>query len=513
LSPQRYSPTHPTALSEFFDIRASVFADGGSGKVTTESLDISMPLTLTPPMLAPVKLSPATLTPRILCISEEPGEFAAGILAASTTDVARLDDAIYLLGKQDFDVILACLPLAGCGSAAALLEELQQAQPHTPIVLRAPLVSPTEMVRLLRLGAFHVYPGGDATSLLYFAANSKWAQEAAADPIESDAGRLLLIGNSRSMQQVAQQIRLVAPRRTTVLISGETGTGKEVAARSIHALSQRERFPLVSVNSSALPDTLLEAELFGHVKGAFTGAVQQRTGRFEEANHGTLFLDEIGDLPLPLQAKILRVLQEREFQRLGSSDTIRVDVRVIAATNADLPELVKQGKFREDLYYRLNVVPINMPPLREHASDIPSLVQHFMERICGDENLPRKQISQETLERLAAHDWPGNVRQLQNAVERAIVLSGERAVLFPGDFPLPARRHPALYPPGTHPLVAVPDQGLDFERTVGSIELNILEQALRKTRGNKKLAAEMLGLKRTTLTAKLKSLVAVAGAG
>jgi DNA-binding NtrC family response regulator len=405
------------------------------------------------------------------------------------------------------------LPLPDSPCPVSLLEELQHAQPGTPIVLRAPGASSTEVVRLLRLGAFHVYAQGDVISLLYCAASSKWAQEASAAPLESDAGHLL-IGDSRPMQQIAQQIRLVAPRRATVLITGETGTGKELAARSIHASSGRQRFSLVAVNCSALPEALLEAELFGHVKGAFTGAVSQRIGRFEEAHHGSIFLDEIGDLPLGLQAKLLRVLQEREFQRLGSSETIRVDARVIVATNADLAELIKQGKFREDLYYRLNVVPIAMPPLREHRSDIPVLVHHFIERICREEKLATKQISHETLGRLAAHDWPGNVRQLENAVEKAIVLSGGRAALFPGDFPLPPRPHPAVYAAGgTHPLVAVPDHGLDFERTVGSIELNILEQALRKTRGNKKLAAEMLGLKRTTLTAKLKSLVAVGAAG
>jgi transcriptional regulator with GAF, ATPase, and Fis domain len=389
---------------------------------------------------------------------------------------------------------------------------LQQTQPGTPIVLRAPRASATEVVRLLRLGAFHVYADGDCTSLLFFAANSKWAQEASVAPIESDGGRLL-IGESRPMRQIAEQIRLVAPRRATVLISGETGTGKELAARSIHTASGRNRFSLVAVNCSALPEALLEAELFGHVKGAFTGAVNHRIGRFEEAHRGTIFLDEIGDLPFGLQAKLLRVLQEREFQRLGSSETIRVDARVIVATNADLAELVKQGKFREDLYYRLNVVPIAMPPLREHSSDIPVLVQHFIENICRQESIAGKQVSLETLGRLATHDWPGNVRQLENAVEKAIVLSGERPVLFPGDFPLPQRPRAAAYAPGSHPMIAVPDQGLDFDRTVGSIELNILEQALRKTRGNKKLAAEMLGLKRTTLTAKLKSLVAVGSAG
>jgi len=272
-------------------------------------------------------------------------------------------------------------------------------------------------------------------------------------------------------------------------------------ARSIHAASGRAQVPLVSVNCSALPESLLEAELFGHVKGAFTGATNHRVGRFEQANRGTIFLDEIGDMPFSLQSKLLRVLQEREFQRLGSSETVRVDVRVIAATHADLKSLIEQGKFREDLYYRLNVVPISMPPLRERASDVRILVRHFIDKICREEAIPLKRISNETLNRLAQHDWPGNVRELENAVENAVVLSGERPDLFPGDFPLPRRN------------IAVPDQGLDFESTVGGIERNILEQALKKTRGNKKLAAEMLGLKRTTLSAKLKSLVAAGAAG
>jgi len=216
-------------------------------------------------------------------------------------------------------------------------------------------------------------------------------------------------------------------------------------------------------------------------------------------------------MPLGLQAKLLRVLQEREFQRLGSSETIHVDVRVIAATNTDLEKMTSEGKFREDLFYRLNVVPIAVPPLREHSQDVGLLALHFIARICRQENIPAKQISRETLERLASHDWPGNVRQLENAIEKALVLSGDRPCLHAGDFSLPSRQHPAVLPAG--PFIAVPDQGLDFERTVGSIERNILEQALRKTRGNKKLAAEMLGLKRTTLSAKLKSLVAVGAAG
>jgi DNA-binding NtrC family response regulator len=448
-----------------------------------------------------------------------------GILLASTVIADNAAEGLDLLRAQDFDVVLVHLPLAGDGDADAtpdatmlpetLLEELQRAQPGTPVVFCAPEASSTEVVRLLHLGAFHVYAHGDATSLLFLAAHSKWADEAARAPVESGGTSWghFLIGDSRPMQQIAQQVRLVAPRRSTVLITGETGTGKELVARSIHAASGRNRSSLVAVNCGALPEALLEAELFGHVKGAFTGAVGHRIGRFEEANHGTIFLDEIGDMPFSLQAKLLRAIQEREFQRLGSSDNIRVDVRVVAATHADLAELIKQGKFREDLYYRLNVVPIALPPLRARPSDIPALVEHFIEKICREEQLPVKQISSETLNRLASHDWPGNVRQLENAVEKAIVLSGERANLLPGDFPLPPRRPGLAYQSGARGLIAVPDHGLDFERTVGNIELNILEQALRKTRGNKKLAAEMLGLKRTTLAAKLKSLAAVGAAG
>jgi DNA-binding NtrC family response regulator len=453
------------------------------------------------------------LTPKVLWIREGPEEIVDRVRLIPTV-VPSIIEGLRSLQEEDFDVVLVSLAWRDAASAQILLEELQQAQPATPIVMHAPAASPTEVVRLLQLGAFHVLERGDATSLLYMAANWKWAQES--KPQLSDAGReawrRYLVGESRPVQQIIEKIRLVAQRRCTVLITGETGTGKELVARSIHAASQRAQIPIVCVNCSALPETLLEAELFGHVKGAFTGALNHRVGRFEQAQRGTLFLDEIGDMPFSLQSKLLRVLQEREFQRLGSSETIRVDVRVIAATHADLQELIRQGKFREDLYYRLNVVPISVPPLRDRRPDITVLVEHFIAKICREEDLPLKQISAETLNRLAEHDWPGNVRELENAVENAVVLSGERACLFPGDFPLPRRRLAAALLEGEPPLIAVPDQGLDFESTVGSIERNILQQALKKTGGNKKLAAEMLGLKRTTLSAKLKSLVA-AGAG
>ena len=458
-------------------------------------------------------------TPKVLWITDgreqivDLNRFSPVIAQTVREGLLRLED-------ESFDVVLLGWPSRDESAAQDqsrpedVLEQLRQAQPDTPVVIHAPEATATQVVRLLRLGAFHVFGHGDANSLLYLAANSKWDRERQAESSwEQEPARRLLIGESRAIEQIVDKIRLVAERRCTVLITGETGTGKELVARSIHAASGRAQVPLVSVNCSALPESLLEAELFGHVKGAFTGATNHRVGRFEQANRGTIFLDEIGDMPFSLQSKLLRVLQEREFQRLGSSETVRVDVRVIAATHADLKSLIEQGKFREDLYYRLNVVPISMPPLRERASDVRILVRHFIDKICREEAIPLKRISNETLNRLAQHDWPGNVRELENAVENAVVLSGERPDLFPGDFPLPRRKFAPALARGEQAVIAVPDQGLDFESTVGGIERNILEQALKKTRGNKKLAAEMLGLKRTTLSAKLKSLVAAGAAG
>jgi DNA-binding NtrC family response regulator len=318
----------------------------------------------------------------------------------------------------------------------------------------------------------------------------------------------LLVGASPEMRRVHELIRLVASRRATVLISGETGTGKELAARALHIAGNRHSGPWVAVNCSALPETLLESELFGHVRGAFTGALQSRAGRFEQAQNGTIFLDEIGELPMELQTKLLRVLQEREVQRLGGSETIRLDIRVIAATNRNLADRVQDGKFREDLYYRLNVVPIEMPPLRRRPSDIGLLAAHFVEKICRAEGIPLKAITREALDSLYAHPWPGNVRQLENAIEMAIALSGDRQALCAADFPLPAAALPRNNEAAT--LVDVPDCGLDYEQTVALIERSILEQALRKTGGNKKAAADMLRLKRTTLSAKVRSLEAVA---
>lgn len=394
------------------------------------------------------------------------------------------------------------------------LEQILSEDPAVPVVVWGAELSAASAARWVRMGAHDVAGPQDDLEAIVEAAGEHCAWQRPGDqaaPAAADVWRRALVGKSRAMLRTAETVRLVGPRRSTVLISGETGTGKELLARAIHLAGPRAHLPLVAVNAAALPEHLLEAELFGHVKGAFTGAIQPRVGRFEQAHRSTLFLDEIGDLSLGVQTKLLRFLQEREFERVGSSETLRVDVRLIAATNVDLLERVRQGRFREDLYYRLNVVPVTTPTLRERLEDIPALTHHFIEKICRQEDIPLRRAAPEALARLRSYTWPGNVRQLENAVERAIALSGERTLLAPHDFP-PADPAPRPLPAASvSRTIALPDAGLDFDQTVGGIERQILEEALRKTGGNKTAAAGMLGLKRTTLAAKLRSLGAAAG--
>ena len=316
----------------------------------------------------------------------------------------------------------------------------------------------------------------------------------------------LLIGESRPMQDLNSMIRLIGPRQATVLIQGETGTGKELVARAIHLASQRMGSDLVAVNCAAIPENLVEAELFGHAKGAFTGAANARTGYFEQAHRGTIFLDEIGDLPLEAQSKLLRVLQQRQIQRIGSSETISIDARVIAASNVDLHQAAEQRTFREDLLYRLNVVPVYVAPLRERISDIPVLVDHFIEKICLRENLAPKSVSSSALDRLAGYDWPGNVRQLEHLIEMAVTLAGDRRKLYLGDFPLPRPRGAGR----TETEIRVPASGLNFEEVTANVERLLLQEALRSCGGNKAKAANILGMKRTTLLYKTKALSALA---
>src|SRR2546426_2195134 len=275
-----------------------------------------------------------------------------------------------------------------------------------------------------------------------------------------------IVGKSRAMTRVFQVLETVAATNSTILVSGETGTGKEVVARAIHHASGRRAHRFVALNCSAIPETLLEAELFGHVRGAFTGAVGNRQGRLEQAHKGTLFLDEVGTMSPALQMKLLRVLQEREFERVGDSHTIKVDVRVIAATNSDLGRMVAEGQFREDLFYRLNVIPVELPPLRDRKEDIPLLVQHFLDRLAREGSgaksakaLPeRKSVSQDAMRRLMAYPWPGNVRQLENAIERAVAFSAGRPQIDVGDLPAEIQQAEETV---VSPAGAVPGGGVD----------------------------------------------------
>jgi DNA-binding NtrC family response regulator len=312
-----------------------------------------------------------------------------------------------------------------------------------------------------------------------------------------------IVGRSRPMRELFQLLETVAATSSTVLITGETGTGKELAARAIHHNSPRRANRFVALNCSAIPETLLEAELFGHVRGAFTGAVGNRQGRLEQAHKGTLFLDEVGTMSPALQAKLLRVLQEREFERVGESHTVKIDVRVIAATHSDLAKMVADGTFREDLFYRLNVIPVQLPPLRERREDIPLLVQHFIERLVAESGRPSATMSQEAMRHLMAYHWPGNIRQLENAVERALAFTRDRNQIDLADLPPEIQNQPAA---GADAQVWFPDEGIDFERYIEAVELSLIRRSLERTRGNKRQAAKLLNLKRTTLIEKLKRL-------
>jgi DNA-binding NtrC family response regulator len=312
-----------------------------------------------------------------------------------------------------------------------------------------------------------------------------------------------LIGRSRAMRDLAQLLETVASTASTVLITGETGTGKELAARAIHHTSPRRSNRFVAINCSAIPETLLEAELFGHARGAFTGAISTRQGRLEQAHKGTLFLDEVATMSPALQAKLLRVLQEREFERVGDSHTVKIDVRIIAATHSDLSKMVSEGTFREDLFYRLNVIPVQLPPLRDRREDIPLLVQHFLQKLGAQLVPPRTPtVSQEGLRRLMGYAWPGNVRQLENVVERALAFSHGRPQIDIADLGPEIQTVPSAQE-GTPWF---PDEGLDLERYIEGVELTLIKRSLERTQGNKVQAARLLNLKRTTLIEKLKRL-------
>jgi DNA-binding NtrC family response regulator len=303
-----------------------------------------------------------------------------------------------------------------------------------------------------------------------------------------------IVGRSRAMQEVFATVTRVAPTRATVLLAGESGVGKDLIARAIHFHSPRRDRPFVKINCTAIPENLMESELFGYEKGAFTGANATKPGKFEAADTGTVMLDEIGDVPANVQVKLLRILQERELERLGSNKTRQIDVRVIAATNADLRAALENGTFREDLYYRLNVVPLNIPPLRERKEDIPFLAEHFADKVAADLGTPKRSISEAAIAKLLGYDWPGNVRELENVIERSMVLSSH-ATLEPQDIQLDSTARNASA--ATVETFLPPGMNLD------QYEQLIIREALSRAEGNKSQAARLLGITRNALRYRL----------
>jgi DNA-binding NtrC family response regulator len=312
--------------------------------------------------------------------------------------------------------------------------------------------------------------------------------------------RAALIGEHPAMRRVLERIDQVADTDANVLIRGETGTGKEVVARLIHASSARRAAPFVAMNMAAIPEALAESELFGHEKGAFTGAERTRLGKFRAADQGTLFLDEIGDMPSGLQVKLLRALQERSVQPIGAGEEVAIDVRLIAATHRNLEQLVRDGQFREDLYYRLDVIPIELPPLRERREDIAQLAEHFRREFNARDGRQVPGFSPEVLLRMSTFDWPGNVRQLENTVERLVLLAGNRTVCLE-DLPPNLRGDVVDVSAGSLDL---PPTGVDLRSLLAQLEERLIDQALQRTGGNKNRAAELLGMNRTTLVEKLR---------
>jgi DNA-binding NtrC family response regulator len=388
----------------------------------------------------------------------------------------------------------------------AVLDELKKLDPELIVLIITAFASIETAITAMKKGAFDYvtkpFKHEEVLHILRNGLNQRRLQDENRQlrTALKDQGRFTeIVGKSQRMQQVFNLITQAAPSRSTILVVGESGTGKELAAKAIHANSSRADKPFIVVNSGSLPHDLLESNLFGHVKGAFTGAVYAKKGLFELADKGTLFFDEIGNIPLETQAKLLRVMQERDFMRLGGVETIKVDVRIVAATNIDLRRAVEDGRFREDLFYRLNVIALQLPPLRQRKEDIPALVGHFVEKYCRENDKPLAEVRGDALQALMDYDWPGNVRELENVIERGVVLSTDGSMgrdLMPD--------HVRSLPSFNAPQVIVPPEGINLRDVISSLERRLIESTLESTGGVQKEAARLLGLKPTTLNEMIK---------
>jgi two-component system, NtrC family, response regulator PilR len=408
------------------------------------------------------------------------------------------EEAIELLNKEIFDLVITDLRMPKI-DGMEVLKAVKSASPETVVLIITAFASADSAVEAMKQGAYdYLTKPFQVDEVQLIIRNALEKRRLTTEnmllkrEMASQSSFAQLVGQSEAMQKVFDIVRKVADSKSNVLICGESGTGKELVARAIHYNSARSVMPFVAVNCSAVPETLLESELFGHMKGSFTGAIANKAGLFEVADGGTIFLDEIGDTTPTIQVKLLRVIQEREFRRVGGNHDVKVDVRVVAATNKDLEKAVAGGSFREDLYYRLDVIPIRLPPLRMRTGDIPLLVNHFLERFSKESGKPKPVISQEALHVLLSHEWRGNVRELENLIERVVAFATAELVTdaeVRGWLHRPATQsqHPAM------PL-DLTDEGLDLEGLINGIEKDLLLKALERSKWVKKKAARMLRL-------------------
>lgn len=457
---------------------------------------------------------------RLLIVDDEPikRQVMAEELEASGYQVrvaVNPLEAEPLLQKEYFDVVVTDLRMPG-EDGLSFLRRLRQERPEQAVIVMTAFGTVDSAVEAMRLGAYDYLQKPFSTEELMLkldrllrAEGLREENEALRRQLRCPRSETRLVGRSQAIRSVLAQVHAVSNTDTTVLVEGESGTGKELVARLVHETSHRREGPFVAVNCAALPGELVEAELFGHEAGAFTGAVRRRLGRFELAHGGTLFIDDVDDIPPQVQVKLLRVLEQRTFERVGSERSIRVNIRLVAAAKRNLSALVASGAFRDDLFYRLNVVPIYLPPLRDRREDIPALVEHFLEQAALRANKPHISISPQVLERLCRYGWPGNVRELRHLIERLVTMVASDRIEV-SDLPTLEEPQPASAPVSVHLSSC---ERLDLQRTLQEVEDRILRWALLKAQGNLARAAELLGIPRSTLQYKVAKAYGSAGVG
>ena len=449
---------------------------------------------------------------RILLVDDEPGSRESlslllgheGYLLDTASDGEK---AIRLFSKNKYDVIITDLFLPGASGIDILKHVKEHPLPCSVILITGNATAETA-VEAMKEGAFdYIIKPVNFEKLKVLVEKAVEKTRLVAENIylrQQLRGKYKfdnIIGNSPAIQPVFSRMEKILHTDSTVLILGESGTGKELVARAIHFNGSRKEKPFIAINCGAIPAELLESELFGHVRGSFTGAVADKPGKFELANHGTIFLDEIGTMPLHLQMKLLRVLQEQEVERVGSIRKTKLDVRVISATNSDLDERVRRAEFREDLFYRLNVIPIHLPPLRERHEDIALLARHFLRKICADMRHPICELTPDALIAMESYKWPGNVREMENVIERVVALT-DGNVIDRQD--LPPQIAGTLNENGLLPALRIPEEGLDLTETMAHLERHLIQQAMERSQSIKARAASLLNINRTTLVEKIK---------